>query len=329
VGGCLKTFFQRRSFNTSTASARLSLLHHDNMDARSKALFEWSIANTTSSEDTTTTPKASSTLDPKIIDAILGPDDAALMQESMVAIKDTSLSLDDRLTAFDNLELLVESIDNASNLQVLKLWPPLLSQLSAPEASIRRYAAWVIGTAVQNNPKAQGHLLQYRGVKRLVGSLGDEYNVRTKVIYALGSELSNCPAAVKEFGEVDGWKVLRALLKDVDEGTECQRRIAFFVANYLAEEDVSTEGLQENGYLGAFVRILSKAEVDLREKVPSQEEVMTKRKTIQAVTLMLEKGVMADTEVMEELKETIAVLRHDPSIDQDLVETLQNTIKVL
>jgi hsp70-interacting protein len=306
-----------------------SLLRDDNMDKRSKALFEWSIANATASEDTSITPKASSTLDPKIIDAILGPDDAALMRESMVAIKDTSLSLDDRLTAFDNLELLVESIDNASNLQVLKLWPPLLSQLSAPEAPIRRYAAWVIGTAVQNNPKAQGHLLQYKGVKKLVESLGDEYTVRTKVIYALGSELSHCPAAVQQFVEADGWKVLKGALKDVEEGTECQRRIAFFVANYLAEEDASTEGLQGNGYLGAFVKILSKVEVDLREKVPPREVAVAKRKVIQAVTIMLEKGVTADAEVMEELKELIAVLGDDPSIDQDLVVRLQNTIQAL
>jgi hsp70-interacting protein len=299
------------------------------MDKRSKALFEWSIANAQAPEDTTKAPKPSSTLNPKIIDAILGPDDAALMQESMVAIKDTSLSLNDRLTAFDNLELLVESIDNASNLQVLKLWPPLLSQLSAPEAPIRRYAAWVIGTAVQNNPKAQGHLLQYKGMKRLVESLGDEYAVRTKVIYALGSELSHCRAAVQQFEEANGWKVLKGTLKDVEEGTECQRRIAFFVANYLADEDASMEGIQENGYLGEFVRILSKVEPDLREKVPPREVAVAKRKIIQAVTMMLKKGVTADTEVMEELKELIAVLRDDPSIDQDLVATLQNTIQAL
>ena len=301
------------------------------MDKRSKALFEWSIANATASEDTTTQQTPSSTLDPKIIDAILGPDDAALMQDSMAAIKDASLSLDDRLTAFDNLELLVESIDNASNLQVLKLWPPLLSQLGAPEAPIRRYAAWVIGTAVQNNPKAQGHLLQYKGVKKLVESLGDDYAVRTKVIYALGSELSHCPAAVKQFEEVGGWNLLRVSLEDVEEGTECQRRIAFLVVNYLAEEGVSTEGLQENGYLAAFVRNLSEVETDLREKVPQphRELAVAKGKTIQAVTMLLEKRVATDATTMGKLKELLPVLRNDPSIDQDLVTTLENTIQAL
>lgn len=56
---------------------------------------------------------------------------------------------------------------------------------------------------------------------------------------------------------------------------------------------------------------------------------VAKRKVIQAVKMMLEKGVTADTKVMEELKGLIAVLRGDPSIDQDLVAMPQNTIQAL
>jgi len=66
------------------------------MDKRSKALFEWSISNATASQDTTKTRVPSSTIDPGVIDAILGPDDATLMRECMVAIKDSSLPLDER-----------------------------------------------------------------------------------------------------------------------------------------------------------------------------------------------------------------------------------------
>jgi hypothetical protein len=46
--------------------------------------------------------------------------------------------------------------------------------------------------------------------------------------------------------------------------------------------------LQENGYLREFVRILSKVEVDLQEKVPPREVGVAKREIIQAVTMMLE-----------------------------------------
>lgn len=178
-----------------------------------------------------------------------------------------------RLTAFDNLELLVEQIDNASNLDSLKLWPPLLSTLTSSEPQLRRYAAWVIGTAVQNNPKAQGHLFQYKGIPNLVSKLDDEYSVRTKVLYALGSELNHFPAGVRQFGEAGGWTKLRQCCKDTEEGTECLRRVAFFVSNFLAEEGSQStlEEIEKLGFLERFVEVLGmeryKEEHDMLEKV--------------------------------------------------------------
>jgi hsp70-interacting protein len=143
--------------------------------------------------------------------------------------------------------------------------------LSSPEAQLRRYAAWVIGTAVQNNSKAQGHLLQYKGVKKLVDKLDDEYSVRSKVLYALGSTLSHFPAGVRQFGEVGGWKKMRECIDADENGTECQRRVAFFIANYLTEEDASTRDIEENGFLKGLVDILGDEkysdDMDLLEKV--------------------------------------------------------------
>lgn len=64
------------------------------MDKRAKDLLKWAAEHSSPSTDAPTAP--SSKLDPSIIDAILGPDDSTLMVESMKAIKDTSLDLDDR-----------------------------------------------------------------------------------------------------------------------------------------------------------------------------------------------------------------------------------------
>lgn len=196
-----------------------------------------------------------------------------------------------RITAFDNLELLVEQIDNATNLEILKLWPPLLSLLSSSSSSsssepeIRRYAAWTIGTAVQNNPKAQLHLYQYQGIKRLIESLkNDVYTVRTKVLYALGSELNNFPKGMEQFSLNEGWKVLRRSIEEVDEGTECQRRVAFFIAHYLGEESCETKEIEENGFLEGFVNVLGDEkhahQVDLLDKVQTLEETANSDITI-------------------------------------------------
>jgi hsp70-interacting protein len=37
----------------------------------------------------------------------------------------------------------------------MKLWPAIIAQLSNEHAEVRKGTAWVCGTAVQNNPKAQ------------------------------------------------------------------------------------------------------------------------------------------------------------------------------
>jgi hypothetical protein len=63
------------------------------MDKRTKQLFEWAAVNS----ETGQTPESSaSNIDPGVINAILGPDDSQLMVESMAAIKNSSLSLEDR-----------------------------------------------------------------------------------------------------------------------------------------------------------------------------------------------------------------------------------------
>jgi hsp70-interacting protein len=84
-----------------------------------------------------------------------GPSDADMMKESMSAIMHPDINMENKLVAWDNMEQLVENIDNANNLEPLGLWTPLCNQLKEKEDDHRRMAAWCLGTAVQNNPKAQ------------------------------------------------------------------------------------------------------------------------------------------------------------------------------
>ena len=117
-------------------------------------LLKWSIENSVPSDPDA--PPPSRTLDTEALKALMGgPSDAELMKESMAAIQSPDITLDDKLIAFDNLEQLIEGIDNANNLESLGLWTPLIHQLSNEEVELRTMAAWCVGTAVQNNIKAQ------------------------------------------------------------------------------------------------------------------------------------------------------------------------------
>lgn len=171
------------------------------MDPGMNQLLKWSIENseTPSADPTTTTdPKAERPsgrpINAEALHSLLGgPSDADLMKESVAAILSPQISLDNKLVAFDNFEQLIENLDNANNMEVLGLWPPLVQLLKSDEAELRRYAAWCVGTAVQNNVKSQERLLAADGISALTRlSIQDPSEpVRRKAIYALSSEIRN------------------------------------------------------------------------------------------------------------------------------------------
>lgn len=171
------------------------------MDPGMNQLLKWSIENSenASADPTSTTdPKAERPsgrpIKPDALSALFGgPSDADLMRESMAAILSPDIDLDNKLIAFDNFEQLIENIDNANNLENLGLWTPLVELLGNEVSELRRYAAWCVGTSVQNNDKAQASLLATNAISRLTKLAIEDANepVRRKAIYALSSEIRN------------------------------------------------------------------------------------------------------------------------------------------
>lgn len=196
-------------------------------------LLKWGIENSARGEaapanGTGTVPNP---VDPEIMAALFGgPSDAELMKAAMEVIcdQDPSTTLENRLVAFDNFEQLIESLDNANNMGKLALWTPLLSLLEHSEQELRRYAAWCVGTAVQNNEPSQESLLAMGGLPRLVKVAVQEdetETVRRKAIYALSSAVRNYQPAmdvvaeelVKHGHHEEGRKVDAQDMEAVDE----------------------------------------------------------------------------------------------------------------
>ena len=176
------------------------------MDPGMNQLLKWSIENSEnpSADPTSTTdPKAERPsgrpLNADALNALMGgPSDADLMKESMAAILSPAITLNNKIVAFDNFEQLIETIDNANNMEPLGLWAPLVTLLGSEESELRKYAAWCIGTAVQNNVKAQAKLLNDDAIPKLVRLAVEdpEESVRRKAIYALSSEIRNFQLAL-------------------------------------------------------------------------------------------------------------------------------------
>lgn len=190
------------------------------MDKNLSQLLKWSIEAQTAGQNGTTAataadgennnaaaappPTTTRELNPELLKALMGgPSDAELMQQAMAVItsSDPEVSVDDKLTAFENFEQLVENIDNANNISNLGLWTPLLQMLDHAESELRLYAAWCVGTAVQNNEKSQERLLAMGsgGLPRLVKMAVDgaeKEGVRRKATYALSSAVRNYQPAM-------------------------------------------------------------------------------------------------------------------------------------
>ncbi|KAI1853700.1 hypothetical protein JX265_003967 [Neoarthrinium moseri] len=216
-------------------------------------LLKWSIENSTKGEDNTTdTQVPLRTPNADAIKALLGgPSDADLMVAAMTNITspDPEITRESKLTAFDNLEQLIESLDNANLLAKLGLWTPLVELLGHDEAEFRLMAAWVVGTAVQNNPPCQERLVALGGIEKLVamalgrrvgmekragdgdivtedGNAGEveTKDVRKKAVYALSSACRNYQPAmdvlsselVKQAGKPEGEKVESTDMDAVD-----------------------------------------------------------------------------------------------------------------
>lgn len=119
-------------------------------------LLKWGIQNSSASQSDPNAPTPRTNLDPETLSALFGgPSQADLMKEAMAALLSDEVDLDNKLIAFDNFEQLIENIDNANNLEPLGLWTPLAGLLEHHEPEMRRMAAGCVGTAVQNNEKAQ------------------------------------------------------------------------------------------------------------------------------------------------------------------------------
>ncbi|KAH7880326.1 nucleotide exchange factor Fes1-domain-containing protein [Lentinula edodes] len=146
-----------------------------------QSLLRWGIENSTPQNTNTNTTATNNTanappsrrpdLNPEIIDLLLGKSDAVLMKEAMAIAVDEGNTEEDRVSALDNLEMLIEQIDNANNLSNLKMWEPLHALLTSSPDSVTVQALWVIGTALQNNPSAQDAYLKLNPLPTLTSFL--------------------------------------------------------------------------------------------------------------------------------------------------------------
>jgi hypothetical protein len=92
---------------------------------------------------------------------------------------DADLGTEVRVTALDELELLVEDIDNSKDFCSLPLLSLLLGLLQQNDISedINFHVLWILGTMVQNNPVVKKKVSRIRFIFHCMDSSGIVYMI--------------------------------------------------------------------------------------------------------------------------------------------------------
>lgn len=216
--------------------------------------------------------------DPALYEALMGKSEAQMMQEELGVAVDRSRPESDRLTALDNFEMLVEQVDNANNMESLQMWPALLKLLqSSDEPQIQLNAAWIVGTAMQNNDKAQVVALGH-GILPILLSLleAPTPELRSKAMYAISSLLGHYPAAVAQFAEANGWVKFAGALQD--SSIVVRRKVAFLLNQLLVQDPMDSSEPMQDGPPVPETAVTAKDSGDSHmPPVPLEEGPATKR----------------------------------------------------
>lgn len=224
-------------------------------------VLQWSIAQ--QSDDPNERSKAPA-LDPLELAKVLGAnvkDDAQMMKEDMFLLSSThpDISIDDRLTALDDFEALIQNLDNANNISSLGLWKQIadlfkygLREEKEQSSDFRSMAAQITGTAVQNNVKSQMDFYKEVGEKGIEDLLyliaNDIDDVKAKAIYAISCLVAHNGPNYQLFEKLNGWKIVSDLLIEDFKNERLQNKVLLRLLNLIKSllyDEILEEGNKE------------------------------------------------------------------------------------
>lgn len=200
------------------------------------------------------------------------PSDAKLMQIAIDDLKNSSLSLEDRYRALQELLILVEPIDNANDLGKLGGLAVLIHELNHIDPEVRKVAAWILGKASQNNPIVQKQVLELGALSKLVRMAKSDFvEEAIKAFYAISSLVRNNLSGQELFYAAAGETMLQDILRNSSMDIRLQKKAVFLVSD-LAETQLEKADEAERSFFGdrfflkSVVDLTHSKDIDLQEK---------------------------------------------------------------
>ncbi|KAL3233790.1 Hsp70 nucleotide exchange factor FES1 [Nakaseomyces bracarensis] len=262
-------------------------------------LLHWSIAN--AQGDKEAIDKAGAP-DPKLLEQLFGgggPDDPTLMKEAMAVITNPEADLENKLIAYENFEMLIENLDNANNIENMKLWEPILSTLDYDEADLRATGLSVIGTAVQNNTPSQDNFIKYEGsVEKLIDiakNKNEKNEVRIKALYALSNLIRNHEKAAQVFSSCNGLDALPVVLNDTNATPKLKLRAISVFSAFLSAVTIDEKLLDTLRKDNVLVSTI--------ENLGSTDNVNLIDRVLAVLAHLISSGIQLNSDEIEKLKQ--------------------------
>lgn len=144
----------------------------NNVSSPSNSSTATDVSSTTTPSTTTTTPQP---IDKKWLDAMLRTD-ASKMKALIDIFNSKESPIEEKLIVLQELEFFVQNIDNANDLHhsSVNALVPILNALERNEDNMERFGshfkdvrmrcAWILATALQNNPKLKQQVMELNGI---------------------------------------------------------------------------------------------------------------------------------------------------------------------
>jgi len=189
----------------------------------------------------------------ELMEKLKMPSDAELMKTAIADLHNSSVSLEERQRALQELLVLVEPIDNAN------------------DEGIRTTSAWVLGKASQNNVLVQNQILGYGALKRLVNmGYSSSAAEAAKALYAISSLIRDNEHGQELFLSENGYAMLQHILSTDGNNVRLQKKVVSllaYVADFQLSRGKSQASLLSNHlFIKSVVDMISVPDIDLQEK---------------------------------------------------------------
>ena len=134
--------------------------------------------------------------------------------------------------------LFIFQYDNAVLFCDLGGMPLLVKGLNDTDSSLRSLSAYVLGSAVQSNPKVQVYAIDSGALHQLIRSFATDSSleVKKKVLFALSSMIRDFPYAQIKFFELGGLQSMMEIFRD-DKLRSLQLKVVTLMSDLNDEQN--------------------------------------------------------------------------------------------